>query len=120
MHKILPAAAAGAALGIVLTGCAMAVPGTPAPIRQSVPTTAPLRSASPRTTVPPGIVTTVVPAPSTVVVTSPQALTRCQEMYAQGLSYSTAFSEWVAAGSPASWDADHDGYPCEQTYGDQN
>lgn len=109
-----------------LAGCGVAVPGTavPAPVapasKAGVPTTvtapAPVTVTAP---VPPVVVvqpqTTVIrPAPSV------PASTPCQRLLADGYSYSYAYNEWAKAGYPLSWDADRDGYPCEQSYGDRN
>ncbi|WP_370947647.1 hypothetical protein AB5J62_08840 [Amycolatopsis sp. cg5] len=63
---------------------------------------------------------TVVQQPPVTTVRAPEkALTPCQRMGAEGYSYSYAYSAWVRAGYPVSWDADHDGIPCEQTYGER-
>jgi hypothetical protein len=73
----------------------------------------------------------VVPAPSTVYVApktvtrsaptaAPPARTSCEWMHDNGYSYVQAYSAWLNAGAPVSWDADHDGYPCEQSLENQN
>jgi hypothetical protein len=45
-------------------------------------------------------------------------LTPCQQMGRDGIAYDHAFQVWLQNGAPASWDADGDGLPCEQTYGE--
>ncbi len=57
--------------------------------------------------------------PVTRVPVAP-SLTSCQRLFAEGFSYTYAFSAWVNAGRPLSWDADRDEYPCEQSYGNRN
>jgi hypothetical protein len=102
-----------------LSACAQpaAVPGSPA---------APVTSAP----VAPTPVTVIVPPPSTVYMVPPQtvpvpaapkaAQTSCQWLYANGYSFAAVLSIWAQENFPANWDADHDGYPCEQTYGNKN
>jgi hypothetical protein len=46
-------------------------------------------------------------------------LTPCQSLKASGVPFSTAYFSWTEHGAPASWDADKDGIPCEQSYGEQ-
>jgi hypothetical protein len=107
--------------GAGLVGCGVTVPGTavPAPV-------APASKAGTQQTAPAPVTVTAPP----VVVVQPQAtvtrptavpaLTPCQRLFADGYSYSYAYDEWAKAGYPLSWDADRDGYPCEQSYGNQN
>jgi len=45
--------------------------------------------------------------------------TTCRSSYAHGLSFTEVEDLWRRAGRPASWDADHDGIPCEQSYGER-
>lgn len=47
------------------------------------------------------------------------AQTSCQWLYANGYSYTAVLSIWAQENFPANWDADLDGYPCEQTYGNK-
>jgi hypothetical protein len=96
------------------------------------PATVPGTPAAPATSAPaaPSPVTIVVPPPSTVYQAPPQTvtvpappkatLTSCQSFYANGYSYAAVLSLWAQQNFPANWDADHDGYPCEQTYGNKN
>lgn len=51
--------------------------------------------------------------------TSGTDLTPCQRMGRDGVPFSDAYAEWLRSGAPANWDADGDGIPCEQTYGEQ-
>ncbi|MFI7116037.1 hypothetical protein [Amycolatopsis sp. NPDC049868] len=74
-----------------------------------------------------GCGTTTAGTPVTVVreIVSPPntrapSLTSCQRLFAEGFSYTYAYNAWVNAGRPLSWDADRDGYPCEQSYGNRN
>jgi hypothetical protein len=104
-----------------LSACAQpaAVPGSPA--APAVPAPA---APAPVTVVAP-------PSPSTVYVMPPQQTvtvpavpkatqTSCQWLYANGYPYTAVLSIWAQESFPANWDADHDGYPCEQTYGNKN
>jgi hypothetical protein len=110
---------AAALLGVAafgLAACAKPVEGT--------------GTAAPRTwtsTPPPSTVTVApstvyVPPPATVTAPAKPAkpLTPCQKLHAAGYSYDVAYAAWVDAGFPANWDADKDGLPCEQSYGEQN
>ncbi|HEY3035962.1 MAG TPA: hypothetical protein VGJ54_15060 [Streptosporangiaceae bacterium] len=54
-------------------------------------------------------------APGTPVTGTP-----CQRLFASGAPFEVAFQHWIEAGAPPSWDADHDGIPCEKSYGEQN
>jgi hypothetical protein len=106
------------ALGTAAGGCSSNVPGKATPVFETVTQPAPVS-------------TVVVPAPSVVVQQPPvtvthapstvQApdLTPCQRMFAEGYSFDYAYSAWVNAGYPQSWDADKDGIPCEQSYGER-
>ncbi len=108
---------AGAAISVVgLGGCGTTTAGTPVTVvREIVP--------SPTTAV-------VAPPPTSVVVVEPpvtitrapaaRSLTPCQRLFADGFSFSYAYNAWINAGRPLSWDADRDGYPCEQSYGNRN
>lgn len=101
-----------------LAACAQPTAGTATPASTSTSTA----SAVPSTTVvnpPPATVYAAPPATVTVPVPA-KPLTPCQRMHADGYSYAMAFSEWERAGYPPNWDADHDGYPCEQSYGEMN
>lgn len=103
--------------------------------RNSKPEPVPVITTSPTTisgipVVPPSIPTTTAttaptPKASTKTVyvkpkTPKNNLTRCQQMYRDGYSYAAAYQQWMNAGYPASWDVDHDGYPCEQSFGNMN
>ncbi|RSN24316.1 hypothetical protein DMC63_05200 [Streptomyces sp. WAC 05977] len=98
----------------VLGACGTTTAGTPVTVVREI--------------VPPSTTTAVVapPATSVVVVEPPVTVTRapsrtsCQRLLAEGFSYTYAFEAWVNAGRPLSWDADRDGYPCEQSYGNRN
>jgi hypothetical protein len=112
--RIIAATVAGLAL-LGLAGCARPTAG--------VATAAPAKS----TVSAPPSVTLVTPPPSTVYAQPPatvtvpaKPLTPCQRLHADGYSFDAAFAAWVQAGYPPNWDADHDGYPCEQSYGEQN
>lgn len=97
-----------------LAACAQPVSGTGTP----APTTQPSSSAPPTVIVES---TVVVAPPETVTVQqAPKPLTPCQQLYADGYSYDAAYVAWADAGYPPNWDADWDGFPCEQSYGDQN
>jgi hypothetical protein len=101
-----------AVLGLTLSGCSVAQPG------RAVPVAPPQTSVTtPQTVVvqPPVTVT----RPQTTVETQPN-LTQCQRLYTEGYSYIYTYNAWASAGYPSSWDADHDGFPCEQSYGNQN
>ncbi|RSM57961.1 hypothetical protein DMH03_26485 [Amycolatopsis sp. WAC 01376] len=110
---------AGAVVSVVgLGGCGTPTAGTPITVVREI--------------APPSTTTAVVlaPPPTSVVVVEPpmtvtrapavQRLTSCQRLLAEGYSFEYAFSAWVNAGRPLSWDADRDGYPCEQSYGNRN
>jgi hypothetical protein len=121
-HKSRARAVAAAFAGLAflgLTACSQPTPGagTPASIATSTVDAQPS-------------VTVVVPPPETVYVAPPETvtvpgaptkqLTPCRQIYADGYSYELAYAAWRQAGFPPNWDADHDGYPCEQSYGEQN
>ena len=107
-------AVAGAVV-LGLAGCAQPVSGTSTPAATPESTA----GARPSTAAPPS--TVYVQPPATVTVTNaPKPRTPCQKLHADGYSFDVAFDAWIQAGSPASWDADHDGLPCEQSYGEQN
>lgn len=102
-----------------LAGCTSTTPGAPVVV--------PVATVVPQSTVtaPPAVViqppvTVVQQQQQTTTVRAPEkTLTPCQRMGAEGYSYSYAYNAWVRAGYPVSWDADHDGIPCEQTYGER-
>lgn len=118
----LAVAAAATFTGMAVLGlaaCAHPVPGSAVVATTSVAGTPPptTEAAPPPVTVyvaPPVTVTEPVPAPPKPAQTS------CQWLKANGYSYAYAVELWVDAGLPANWDADRDGYPCEQSYGNQN
>jgi hypothetical protein len=111
---------AGATLSAVavlgLAACAQPVSGTGTPAASQA------TSAPPPSTVTVAPSTVYVPPPETVTVRQQPAkpLTPCQKLHAAGYSYDVAYAEWVDAGFPVNWDADKDGLPCEQSYGEQN
>ena len=102
-----------------LSACAQpaAVPGSPVPAATPAPV-----APSPATVVAPPPTVYVAPPPQTVTVPAApkMAQTSCQWLYANGYSYTAVLSIWAQENFPANWDADHDGYPCEQTYGNKN
>jgi hypothetical protein len=109
-----------AVLGIMVGGCASPGPGRPAPVSTELPVVQPSTvTATPSVVViqPP---VTVVQPPLTVVRPQAPVLTSCRRLYADGYTFAYAYDEWVRAGYPANWDADHDGLPCEQSYGERN
>jgi hypothetical protein len=89
----------------------------------AAPTTTTAVVAPPPTAVAPPVTVYVAP-PVTVTAPVPvapkPAQTSCQWLAANGYSYAFAVELWVDEGVPANWDADRDGYPCEQSYGNQN
>jgi hypothetical protein len=113
--RFVPAALIGAAALLGLAACAQPVSGTGGPASTAEPTAS---SPAPATVVVPSTVYVTPPAPVTVQPTTP--LTPCQRMYADGYTYDAAYAAWERAGYPVNWDADKDGLPCEQTYGEQN
>jgi hypothetical protein len=105
-----------AAAVVVLGGCAVSVPGKAVPAGSVVPVVAP-----PSTVTAPPSVVVVQPPPVTVPAPVPtRSLTSCQQFAAEGYSFNYAYDAWVRAGYPLSWDADRDGLPCEQSYGERN
>lgn len=120
MNRMVTAllASAGAVVSVAaLGGCGTPTAGTPVTVVREI--------------VPPSTTTAVVaPPPTSVVVVEPPvtvtrapaapSLTSCRRLYAEGYSFTYAFNAWVNAGRPLSWDADRDGYPCEQSYGNRN
>jgi len=96
-----------------LTACAHPTAGT------AVPVTTITTSPSVTVSAPPPVTVYVGP-PATVTVPPATTQTPCQWMQANGYSYELAYAAWVQEGYPVNWDADHDGYPCEQSYGDRN
>ncbi|HEV7651734.1 MAG TPA: hypothetical protein VGP26_26570 [Actinophytocola sp.] len=113
------AAILGGVAVLGLAGCARPVTGTGTPA--ATPKSAVTSQAPP--SVAPSTVYVTPPATVTVRQAPPkprQALTPCQRMYAAGYSFDAAFSAWAEAGFPPNWDADNDGFPCEQSYGEQN
>lgn len=103
-------------LGAV-AGCTSTVPGAPVVIPVATVLPPPTVTAPPAVVIQPPV--TIVQQPATTVRAPEKALTPCQRMGADGYSYGYAYSAWVRAGYPVSWDADHDGIPCEQTYGER-
>jgi hypothetical protein len=99
-----------------LAGCAQPVTGTPATAPD------PPTSASQQTSTVVVVPTVTVTPPATVTVEkpAPKAMTPCQHLFAAGYSYDAAYVAWADAGYPLNWDADKDGFPCEQSYGEQN
>lgn len=113
------AAILGGVAVLALAACARPVTGT------STPADAPKPAAgsSAPSTLAPSTVYVTPPATVTVQQAPPkprQPLTPCQRLYADGYSYDAAYSKWAEAGFPPNWDADSDGFPCEQSYGEQN
>ncbi|UUV33168.1 hypothetical protein NQK81_06855 [Amycolatopsis roodepoortensis] len=114
MNRMVTALLMTASAVAVLGACGTTTAGTPVTVVREI--------------VPPSTTTAVVapPATSVVVVEPPVTVTRapsrtsCQRLLAEGFSYTYAFEAWVNAGRPLSWDADRDGYPCEQSYGNRN
>jgi hypothetical protein len=98
-----------------LAACAQPVTGTSTPAA----TTKSAASSAPPMTV---VESTVVVAPPETVTVQPAPVPRtpCQQLYADGYSYDATYLAWETAGYPSNWDADSDGFPCEQSYGDQN
>ncbi len=103
-----------------LTGCAQPTSGTPAPAATPAATAPSTVAAQPSVSVVTPPPTTVYQAPPATVTVPAQPLTPCQQLHADGYSYDIALAAWSEAGFPANWDADRDGWPCEQSYGDQN
>jgi hypothetical protein len=103
-----------AAVVVALGGCAVSVPGKAVPVGSVAPAST--------VTAPPSVVV-VQPPPVTVPAPAPapsKSLTQCQQFAAEGYSFGYAYNAWVRAGYPVGWDADRDGLPCEQSYGEQN
>lgn len=101
-----------------LAACGQSTAGTAKPASTSIST---VRDEPSTTVITPPPATVYVTPPATVTVPAPvKPLTPCQRLHADGYSYSVAFDEWEKAGYPPNWDADHDGYPCEQSYGEMN
>jgi hypothetical protein len=115
---VVAAAFTGAAI-LGLTACAQPATGTPTPgstATVTVATSQPAAVPAP----PPSTVYVQPPATRTVTDTPGKPLTPCEHMYASGYSYDMAYAAWLREGSPLNWDADRDGLPCEQSYGQQN
>jgi hypothetical protein len=113
-----------AVIGLTLGGCASRVSGNPSPAGAEVQTAQPATVTAPPSVVviqPPA---TVVQPPVTVTqppkTQPPKTLTSCQRLYSDGYSFAYAYDAWVQMGYPQNWDADHDGLPCEQSYGERN
>ncbi|WP_233599143.1 hypothetical protein [Amycolatopsis sp. WAC 01375] len=111
---------AGAVASVVgLGGCGTPTAGTPITVVREI---APPSTTTAVVVAPPPPASVVVVEPPTTVTRAPavQRLTSCRRLLAEGYSFEYAFSAWVNAGRPLSWDADRDGYPCEQSYGNRN
>lgn len=125
MNQILVGTIACAGL-VLLGGCATDAPRHAAAAATTpVPTTTSSVAPLPPVTITvPAPLTVTVPAPPRPAPQQPQVVPRgqtpCQWLGANGYSYETAYLTWVDYGYPLNWDADKDGYPCEQTYGNQN
>jgi hypothetical protein len=102
-------------LALVLTACARPTAGSAV----SVPTATVTASPSVTVVVPPPATVYAAP-PATVTVPAVPAQTPCQWLHANNYSYEQAYAAWAQEGYPINWDADRDGYPCEQSYGNQN
>jgi hypothetical protein len=112
------AAILGGVAVLGLAGCAQPVTGTGTPAAAQKPATT--SQATSTVVVTPSTVTVTPPPTVTVQKAPPKPRTPCQQLYAQGYSYAAAYTEWANAGYPVNWDADKDGLPCEQSYGEQN
>jgi hypothetical protein len=44
----------------------------------------------------------------------------CNVLFKESLTYDEVLAYWIRLGSPADMDDDHDGWPCETVYGQQN
>lgn len=112
---------------------------TPAPAPPVAPPTAPAAPAAGQPPTAPAIVRSPVPvasptpvqtrtvyvAPRTEPANRPLRLSDlgakpCSSLGDRGKSYYQMLEYWHQFGRPASMDIDHDGYPCETVYGDQN
>jgi hypothetical protein len=111
------AAILGGVAVLGLAGCAQPVTGTGTPAATQLPVTT---TAQTSTVVVVPTVTVTPPATVTVEKAPPKPQTPCQHLYAAGYSYDAAYAAWADAGYPLNWDADKDGLPCEQSYGEQN
>ncbi|KZB79367.1 hypothetical protein [Amycolatopsis regifaucium] len=102
-----------------LGGCGTPTVGTPVTVVREL---APPSTTTAVVVAPPPPTSVVVVEPPMTVTRTPavQRLTSCQRLLSEGYSFEYAFNAWVAAGRPLSWDADRDGYPCEQSYGNRN
>lgn len=114
-----------AVIGLALGGCASRVAGDPGPASAEVRPVQTVQTGQPTTvTAPPSVVVIQPPAtvvqPPVTVTQPPKTLTSCQRLYADGYSFAYAYDAWARMGYPQNWDADHDGLPCEQSYGEQN
>ncbi|MGW4133073.1 hypothetical protein [Amycolatopsis japonica] len=115
MNRMVAALLVSAGAVAALGGCGTTTAGTPVTVVREIVS-------------PPATTTAVVAPPATsvvvveppVTVTRAPSLTSCQRLFAEGFSYTYAYNAWVNAGRPLSWDADRDGYPCEQSYGNRN
>lgn len=111
--RFVAATVVGAAVVLGLAACAQPVTGTASAANVAASSPAP-------TTVAPSTVYTTPPETVTVRPAPPNRLTPCQRMHADGYSFDAAYAEWALAGYPLNWDADKDGLPCEQSYGERN
>lgn len=106
-----------AALG--LTACAQRVAAPAVPV--AITTTTVAAPAPATVIIPPPATVYVVPPETVTAPAAPKAAqTSCQWLRANGYSYTLMRSVWMQEGFPINWDADRDGYPCEQSYGNQN
>jgi hypothetical protein len=117
-------AATAAFTGMAVLGLAACAQPATVPGSAAAATTAGVGVPPPTTKVAQPPVTVYVAPPVTVTEPAPvppkPVQTPCQWLAANGHSYAFAVESWVDEGWPVNWDADRDGYPCEQSYGNQN
>lgn len=81
----------------------------------------PQPSPSTSVSVSPSVVVSTVVVTSPVIVPSSAETTHdCKVLLRKGYTYPQVLQYWIQLGSPADMDDDHDGFPCETVYGDQN
>ncbi|UJW32072.1 hypothetical protein L3Q67_44230 [Saccharothrix sp. AJ9571] len=103
----------------LLSGCA----GMPGKAVTLAPLATPVPAVPTQTLVVQPPVTVTAPPPAVQAPPQPQPprnQTACQWMHTNGYSYTAAYNAWQDAGYPLNWDADRDGWPCEQSFGDRN